>query len=88
MPDTAQPNVVVPLSKRAGLVRRVLHATAHFARTQGTQASTWRGLALIISACGIYIRPELAAAITAVGMAVSGLIGVLFPDIVSPAGEQ
>jgi hypothetical protein len=68
-----------------GGVRKILGAAARFARVQGGQSSTWRGLALLASACGIYLQPEMVAAITAVGMAVSGLIGVLLPD--APAGE-
>jgi hypothetical protein len=56
---------------------RSVGAVLHFVRTQGQSPSTWRGLALLASACGIVIRPDLMAAITAVGMAVSGLIGVL-----------
>jgi hypothetical protein len=73
---------IKPLTKQAwpnGPVR-VLDAVLRFARVQGTQASTWRGLAMIISACGIYLKPEMVAAISAVGMAISGLIGVLLPD--------
>jgi hypothetical protein len=44
-------------------------------RTQ--EPSTWRGIIMLLAAFGVVIQPELAAAITAAGMAGSGLIGVL-----------
>lgn len=47
--------------------------------------STWRGLFLLCSALGVYIRPDIAEAIIAVGMAASGLIGVLTSDPAVPA---
>lgn len=59
-----------------------------FARTQGTQPSTWRGLVMVFGALGVSIRPDVAAAVTAIAMGVSGLIGILGgPDapVVPPA---
>jgi hypothetical protein len=50
--------------------------------------STWRGIFLLCSAIGVYVKPEIAEAIIAVGMAASGLIGVLTSDPVPPAPEQ
>lgn len=47
--------------------------------------STWRGIVLILSACGVYLKPEIAEALIAVGLAVSGAIGVLTSD---PAPEN
>ena len=48
--------------------------------------STWRGLVLLCSALGYTIRPDVGEAIIALGLAVSGLIGVLSgPDPVQPA---
>lgn len=44
------------------------------------EPSTWRGLALLLSAVGIGIEPDMMESITATGMAVSGLIGVLTKD--------
>ncbi|MCA3186936.1 MAG: hypothetical protein INH13_25625 [Cupriavidus sp.] len=44
---------------------------------RGKEPSTWRGLTMLITALGIAIQPELVASIAAVGMAVSGLVGVL-----------
>ena len=49
--------------------------------------STWRGIFLLLSAIGVYVRPDIAEAIIAVGMAASGLIGVLTSDPVQPASE-
>jgi len=47
--------------------------------------STWRGIFLLCSALGVYVRPDIAEAIIAVGMASSGLVGVLTTDPVPPA---
>lgn len=41
------------------------------------EPSTWRGLIWLATACGVTLRPEVWEQITAVGMAVAGLIGVL-----------
>lgn len=55
---------------------------------QLSQPSVWRGLVMIASACGIALRPDVAAAITACGMAIAGLIGVLTgPDAPAPSAE-
>jgi predicted membrane metal-binding protein len=79
---------------RLGRLTRLLAALRSFAWTQGSQPSTWRGLVMLLSACGVALRPEVSAAIIAVGMALSGLIGVLAPDQAElgrspdvPAGE-
>lgn len=80
MTDSVTPTNDASASGKPARLARTMGALLHFVRTQGSQASTWRGLALLISACGIYLRPEMIAAITAVGMAVSGLIGVAMPD--------
>jgi hypothetical protein len=64
-----------------------LNAIVRFARVQGTQPSTWRGLTMIASACGIVLNPDVATAIVALGMAVSGLIGVLAGPDAPPAVE-
>ncbi len=51
-----------------------------FFLTRLREASTWRGIVMLISAAGITLSPEQAAAIIAAGMAVVGLIGVFTPD--------
>lgn len=44
------------------------------------EASTWRGLALVVTALGVQISPEQLDIVVATGLAVSGLIGAFFPD--------
>jgi len=41
------------------------------------EPSTWRGLIWLATAFGVSLRPEVWEQITAVGMAVAGLIGVI-----------
>ena len=41
------------------------------------EPSSWRGIVWILTAFGIVITPELAAAIGAAGASIAGLIGVL-----------
>jgi sulfur transfer protein SufE len=43
-----------------------------------SEASTWRGLVLIITALGVQLDPEQIDAIIAAGLALSGLIGVFW----------
>lgn len=43
-----------------------------------SEASTWRGLVWIVSACGVALDPDEQNAIVAAGMAVAGLIGVFW----------
>lgn len=44
------------------------------------EASTWRGVVMLLTAVGLKITPEMADAIISVGIAVAGLIGMLLPD--------
>ena len=44
------------------------------------EASTWRGFALLLTAFGLHIAPELQEAVIATGVSAAGLIGVVFPD--------
>ena len=44
------------------------------------EASTWRGIALLLTAFGVQIAPDVQEAIISAGVAVAGAIGVLFPD--------
>lgn len=41
------------------------------------EPSTWRGLVWLLTAAGLTVSPDLAAAIAAAGMALAGLIGVV-----------
>jgi hypothetical protein len=48
--------------------------------------STWRGIVLCLSALGYALTPEMGEAVIALGLAVSGLIGVFAgPDPMPPA---
>lgn len=44
------------------------------------EPSTWRGLILLATAMGWAIRPDLAEAIVALGIALAGGVGVVAPD--------
>lgn len=47
---------------------------------RGREASTWRGLTLLVTAAGVALTPEQAEALIAAGLAVAGLVGALVPD--------
>ena len=44
------------------------------------EASTWRGIALLLTAFGVQVAPEVQEAVITAGIAVAGAVGVLFPD--------
>lgn len=44
------------------------------------EASTWRGIALLLTALGVQVAPEVQEAVISAGIAVAGAVGVLFPD--------
>jgi hypothetical protein len=44
------------------------------------EASTWRGVIMLLTAVGLKITPEMADAIISVGISVAGLVGILLPD--------
>lgn len=44
------------------------------------EPSTWRGLMLVATACGMGLTPEQAEAIAAGGLFAAGLVGAVFPD--------
>lgn len=44
------------------------------------QDSTWKGIISVLTAFGITIKPELAAAITATGLGLVGLIQVFVTE--------
>lgn len=48
-----------------------------------SEATTWKGIFLLLTAAGVTLRPELQAAITAVGLSLTGLVGVVVPDTAS-----
>lgn len=44
------------------------------------ESSTWRGVVLLTSAAGAKLEPERAEALVLIGLAVAGLIAVVFAD--------
>jgi hypothetical protein len=48
--------------------------------SRAKEASTWRGLTLLLTAIGVPIAPAMAESIVSVGLAVAGLIGVASAD--------
>jgi hypothetical protein len=64
----------------------VVKTAYRFVLARMGEVSTYRGLALALTGLGLYVSPELAAAITSIGLGIAGLIGVVAPDP-APAGE-
>ena len=53
------------------------------------EASTWRGIVLLLSAFGVQVSPEQANSIISAGAAIIGAISVFLPDsLKSKAPEQ
>jgi len=44
------------------------------------EASTWRGIILVLTAAGVPVAPAMAEQIIAVGIAVAGLVGIVTAD--------
>lgn len=44
------------------------------------EASTWRGVVMLLTAAGVAISPEQGEAIVAAGLAFVGLLGAFLPD--------
>ena len=44
------------------------------------EASTWRGIILLLTAAGVPIAPEMQTAIISAGLALAGIIGAITPD--------
>lgn len=55
-------------------------ALGRYIAARAGEASTWRGIVLILTAIGVQFSPEQAEAVVAAGLFVSGLIGAAFPD--------
>jgi len=51
-----------------------------FMKARSKEASTWRGLFMVISAAGIAMSPDQITMFAALGMGVSGFIGALTKD--------
>ena len=44
------------------------------------EASTWRGIILLLTAVGVPVAPELQSVIISAGLGLAGLIGAIAPD--------
>lgn len=44
------------------------------------EASTWRGIILLLTSAGIQIAPEIQSLVISIGVALAGAIGVVAPD--------
>jgi hypothetical protein len=44
------------------------------------EASTWRGIILLLTAAGVPIAPELQSVIISAGLGLAGLVGAVTPD--------
>lgn len=44
------------------------------------EPSTWRGIILVVTACGVPVAPALGEQIIAVGIAIAGLVGIFAAD--------
>lgn len=44
------------------------------------EASTWRGIVLVLTSFGLQLSPEQSAAIISIGLGVAGAIGALTPN--------
>jgi hypothetical protein len=51
---------------------------------RANEGSTWRGIALLAAVAGARLQPDHTEAIVLVGLAVSGIIGALFPERKEP----
>lgn len=53
---------------------------AKFVVARLSEPSSIRGAIMLLTACGITLRPELQDAIITAGLALAGLFGVVLPD--------
>jgi hypothetical protein len=55
-------------------------AVLKFVVERFSEVSTYKGIVLGLTGLGLYIRPEVAAAITSIGLGITGLIGIFAAD--------
>ena len=70
-----------PASQQA---RSAVGTAVRFLAARAAEPSSWRGVIFILSSLGIVLKPEVASAIIAAGMGITGLISVLTADPVPP----
>lgn len=44
------------------------------------EPSTWRGIILLVTACGVPVAPQMGEAIITIGLALAGGVGVISSD--------
>ena len=54
--------------------------TKQWALDRLSEPSTWRGIVLVLTSCGVTIQPVLADAIISAGIGRVGLIGIVTAD--------
>ena len=64
-----------------------MKTAAKFLLARLSEPSTYKGIVLALTGLGLYVSPELAAAITSLGLGITGLIGILTADPTAPAAE-
>ena len=55
-------------------------ASVEYLTKRFSEASTWRGLIMVITAFGMALSPEQIEAIVTAGIFLSGFVGTFFPD--------
>lgn len=64
----------------APLERPSVKASFRFLLARLSEISTYKGIVLGLTGLGVAVRPEVAAAVTSIGLGITGLIGIFFPD--------
>jgi multidrug transporter EmrE-like cation transporter len=63
------------------MIRERLRRAIPYLIDQARQASTWRGVILVVtSLCGWTVSEEKVGAVVLIGVALAGLVGLLLPD--------
>lgn len=57
-----------------------MNSFANYVLSRANEASTWRGIVLLLTAFGIHLGPEQAEAVIVLGLGTAGVIGALFPN--------
>lgn len=65
--------------KKLSLKQR-LKNVAFFVLDRFKEPSTWRGIILLATSCGVYFSPELTEGIITIGLAAAGAVGVFTED--------
>jgi hypothetical protein len=70
-------------------LRAALRKALPYLLDQAKQASTWRGVVLVVTSfTGLHVAEEKVAAVVLIGVAIAGLVGVLLPDRLTKPEEE